>query len=124
MDLMLLYSSVCRSDNQILSSEYIHRNIGTAQYCLQNLEPYKALVIETKRNQKLFELKFDLRTESETDQGESEKLEERAGCSDQLECHPLESKIHPSKIESHEDTPESDTLRSTEMHSDPEIRVV
>ena len=60
MDLMFLYSSVCKSDNQILASEYIHRNIGTAQYCLQNLEPFKALVIETKRNQKLFEFKFEL----------------------------------------------------------------
>ena len=60
MDLMFLYSSVCKSDNQILSSEYIHRNIGTAQYCLQNLEPFTALVIETKRNQKLFEFKFQL----------------------------------------------------------------
>ena len=60
LDVLFLYSSVCKSDNQILSSEYIHRNISTANYALQNLEPYRALVIETKRNQRLFEFKFEL----------------------------------------------------------------
>ena len=58
LDILFLYSSVCRSDNQVLSSEYIHNSFSTAQYALQNLPPYTALVIETKRNQKLYELKF------------------------------------------------------------------
>ena len=39
---------MCKSDNQILSSEYIHRNLSTATYALQNLDKYKALVIENK----------------------------------------------------------------------------
>jgi len=96
MDLMFLYSSVCRSDNQILSSEYIHRNIGTAQYCLQNLEPYKALVIETKRNQKLFEFKFQLGTGLPEPQIEQES----AGFSnpEQLPQH-QETEISLSKID-------------------------
>ena len=60
LDIMFLFSSVCKSDNQILSSEYIHGSVATAQYALQNLPPYTALVIETKRNQRLFEFKFPL----------------------------------------------------------------
>ena len=60
LDVLFLYSSVCKSDNQVLSSEYIHRNLSSAQYALQNLEPYKALIIETKRNQKLYEFKFKI----------------------------------------------------------------
>ena len=65
LDLLFLYSSVCKSDNQVLSSEYIHRNLSAAQYALQNLEPYKALVIETKRNQKLYEFKFQIQGQSD-----------------------------------------------------------
>ena len=64
LDLLFLYSSVCKSDNQVLSSEYIHRNLSAAQYALQNLEPYKALIIETKRNQKLYEFKFQIEGQS------------------------------------------------------------
>jgi hypothetical protein len=106
MDLMFLYSSVCRSDNQILSSEYIHRNIGTAQYCLQNLEPFKALVIETKRNQKLFEFKFELGKGPD----ESQMQQEKAGVSHQLSppTHPR-IEICSSKIDTTAEHIESDT---------------
>lgn len=65
LDIMFLFSSVCKSDNQILSSEYIHGSVSTAQYALQNLPAYTALVIETKRNQRLFEFKFPLGTDRE-----------------------------------------------------------
>jgi hypothetical protein len=71
LDIMFLFSSVCKSDNQILSSEYIHNNVSTAQYALQNLPEYTALVIESKRNQKLFQFKFQL----ENDRDEHETVE-------------------------------------------------
>ena len=104
MDLMFLYSSVCKSDNQILSTEYIHRNIGTAQYCLQNLEPYKALVIETKRNQKLFEFKFELGNGHD----EPEILEERAGYSNQQPHRSEENEIRLLKTETSVEPLEND----------------
>lgn len=60
LDVLFLYSSVCMSDNKVLSSEYIHQNLSTAQYALKHLSPYTALVIQTKRNQKLFQYRFNL----------------------------------------------------------------
>ena len=74
LDLLFLYSSVCKSDNHVLSSEYIHRNLTTAQYALQNLEPYHALVIETKRNQKLFQFRFRIQGENRLSESKSEGL--------------------------------------------------
>lgn len=84
LDLMFLFSSVCKSDNQILSSEYIHGSVATAQYALQNLPPYTALVIETKRNQRLFEFRFPLGTdpdgyESAEGEGEMQDPEDSSG---------------------------------------------
>ena len=114
MDLMFLYSSVCKSDNQILSSEYIHRNIGTAQYCLQNLEPYKALVIETKRNQKLFEFKFQL----ENGRNESETPGEKAGCSNQSHRLPEENESCLLKIESGEELQENDNVDAIQNYNE------
>ena len=114
MDLMFLYSSVCKSDNQILSSEYIHRNIGTAQYCLQNLEPYKALVIETKRNQKLFEFKFQL----ENDRDEFQKPGEKAGYSNQSHCLPEETESSLLKIETDEEPQENDNEGAIENYNE------
>ena len=114
---MFLYSSVCKSDNQILSSEYIHRNIATAQYCLQNLEPYKALVIETKRNQKLFEFKFRL----ENDRGVSQTQEEKAGYSNQSHCVREESETRLLKIETGEELPENDIEGADRNYSEPQF---
>ena len=74
MDVLFLYSSVCKSDNHVLSSEYIHRNLSTAQYALQNLEPYHALVIETKRNQKLFQFRFRIQEEIDLSESKNEVL--------------------------------------------------
>ena len=48
LDVLFLYSSVCKSDNQVLSSEYIHKNLASAQYALQNLDPYKALLLKQR----------------------------------------------------------------------------
>ena len=73
LDIMFLFSSVCKSDNQILASEYIHANVCTAQYALQNLPEYTALVIESRRNQKLFQFKFPLGN----DRDESQPLVEQ-----------------------------------------------
>ena len=58
LDCIFLYSSVCKSDLDTLMKEYIHSKPHVAKYCIQNLPIYTALVVETKRNQQLYELKF------------------------------------------------------------------
>ena len=58
LDCIFLYSSVCKSDLDALMKEYIHTKAHVAKYCIQNLPMYTALVVETKRNQQLYELRF------------------------------------------------------------------
>lgn len=62
LDLILLYSSVCRSDMDAITKEFITSQISVAKYCIQHFEPYCALVIEAKRNQVLYQLKFKIHT--------------------------------------------------------------
>lgn len=76
LDILFLYSSVCRSDNQVLSSEYIHQNLQTAQYALKNLPSYTALVIQTKRNQSLFQYKFDIGDDDSSDEKADSEMTE------------------------------------------------
>ena len=57
-DLLMMFSSVCKSDMDILLSEYVRSRKDLCVWALENLEQYCALVIETKRNQNLYKLKF------------------------------------------------------------------
>ena len=107
LDIMFLFSSVCKSDNQILSSEYIHNNVCTAQYALQNLPEYTALVIESRRNQKLFQFKFQL----ENDHDGYEKMEKQDRIPNQLQSSQYpEIESPPSKNNTHEELPNIENL--------------
>jgi len=109
LDILFLYSSVCKSDNQILASEYVHGNYSTALYAIQNLEKYKALIIETKRNQKLFEYKFN----------ESSGSRRRQVRDVEKDHTQIENSLEKSGIVS--DNPETDTLVEDEKCSTPEL---
>jgi hypothetical protein len=92
-----------------LSSEYIHRNLSAAQYALQNLEPYKALIIETKRNQKLYEFKFQI--EGQSSHMNVETLESPDVLSDQMDLDPHQGKETSScKSEMSVDIPDNDKM--------------
>ena len=107
LDIMFLFSSVCKSDNQILATEYIHNNVSTAQYALQNLPEYTALVIESRRNQKLFQFKFSL--ESDRDEHESEEVQDEIpGLGDERQDF-REIQMTSSKNSSDEELPEIDS---------------